>query len=146
MLSLDKAQKEKIAGLLIKGLICFYEIDSKKLYSMPDDEDHFSYDLTPEEEDILDEIEENPENYVEFIRMEPHHESLIMEDFADRQVKDKNFQEELFNALAKSKPASNFRFLVESSKEYKTKWHEFLLSKYMDWVQEQLDSYNIMED
>jgi len=146
MLSLDKAKKEKIAGLLIKGLICFYEIDSKKLYSMPDDEDHFSYDLTPEEEDILDEIEENPDNYVEFIRMEPHHESLIMEDFADRQVKDKGFQEELFNALAKSKPASNFRFLVESSKEYKVKWHEFLLSKYLDWVQEQLDSHNIMED
>jgi len=146
MLSLDKAQKEKIAGLLIKGLICFYEIDSKKMYSMPDDEDHFSYDLTPEEEDILDEIEENPENYVEFIKMEPHHESLIMEDFADRQVRDKGFQEELFSALAKSKPATSFRFLIDSSKEYKNKWHEFQLSKYMDWVQEQLDSYNIMED
>ena len=113
---------------------------------MPDDEDHFSYDLTPEEEDILDEIEDNPDNYVEFIRMEPHHESLIMEDFADRQVKDKGFQEDLFNALAKSKPASNFRFLVESSKEYKDKWHKFQLSKYIDWVQEQLDSYNVMED
>ena len=145
MLSINTAEKEKIAGLLIKGLICFYQIDKKKIYSMPDDEDHFSYDLTPEEEDILDEIEDNPENYVEFERMEPHHESLIMEDFADRQVRDKAFQEELFNALAKSKPASNFRFLVESSREYKKKWQDFLFTKYMDWVQEQLDSYNILE-
>ena len=69
MLSLTPTEKEKIAGLLMKGLICFYELDSKKIYSMPDDEDHFSYDLTAEEEDILDEIEDNPDNYAEVVKM-----------------------------------------------------------------------------
>jgi hypothetical protein len=145
MLSLTTSEKEKIAGQLIKGLICFYEIDSKKIYSLPDDEDHFSYDLTNEEEDILDEIEDNPDNYAEFVKMEPYHESLIMEEFADRHVKERTTQEELFSALAKSKPATSFRVALDHSPQYKAKWNEFQFSKYMDWVQEQLDSYNIME-
>ncbi|WP_143962516.1 UPF0158 family protein [Litoribacter populi] len=146
MLSLTNPEKQKIAGYLIKGLICFYEIKTKKIYSLPDDEDHFSYDLTPEEEDILDEIEDNPDNYVEFVKMEPYHESLIMEEFADRQVKERSMQEDLFNALAKPKATSSFRVVVESSQQYKAKWNEYLLSKYLDWVQEQLDSHNIMEN
>jgi hypothetical protein len=110
MLTLSEKEVEKIAAQLIKGMICFYQINNKKIYQMPDNEDYFNYDLTADEEDILDEIEENPENFAEFTKMEPNQEHQMMENFTISVVKEKNFQDELFNALSKPKAATGFKF------------------------------------
>ena len=56
MLSLTEKEVDLIATQLLKGNVCFYQVDKKKIHHLPDDEDHFNYDLTPEEEDILDEL------------------------------------------------------------------------------------------
>lgn len=146
MLTLSEKEVEKISGLLLKGMICFYQIDTKKIHHMPDDEDYFNYDLTPEEEDVLDEIDDNPDNFAEFTKMEPHQEHQIMETFTERQVKERSFQDELFNALSKPKAATGFKFLMDSSGKYNEKWKEFRLSKYKDWVKEQVDSFNYAEE
>ena len=76
MLSLTEKEVDLIATQLLKGNVCFYQVDKKKIHHMPDDEDYFNYDLTPEEEDILDEIEDNPENFAEFTRLEPAQEQI----------------------------------------------------------------------
>ncbi|UJP65597.1 UPF0158 family protein [Mongoliitalea daihaiensis] len=146
MLTLSEKEVEKMAALLQKGMICFYQIDNKKIHSMPDDEDYFNYDLTPEEEDVLDEIEDNPDNYAEFTKMEPNQEHLVMESFADRMVKEKIFQDELVNALSKPKASTGFRFLINNSGKYKGLWDEYHLTRYKDWVKEQIDSYNYSEE
>jgi mRNA-degrading endonuclease RelE of RelBE toxin-antitoxin system len=146
MFTLSEKEVEKIAAQLLKGMICFYQLDNKKIYQLPDDEDYFNYDLTPEEEDILDEIDENPENYAEFTKMEPHQEHQMMETFADRIVKERNFQDELFNALSKPKAATAFKFLIDSSGKYKDRWLEYRLQKYQDWVKEQIDIFNYSEE
>ncbi|PRY86600.1 UPF0158 family protein [Mongoliibacter ruber] len=146
MLTLSEKEVEKIAALLLKGMICFYQIDTKKIHHMPDDEDYFNYDLTSDEEDVLDEIDDNPDNFAEFTKMEPHQEHQIMEIFTDRQVKERGFQDELFNALSKPKAATGFKFLIDSSGKYNEKWKEYRLSKYKDWVKEQIDSFNYAED
>lgn len=146
MLTLSEKEVEKIAGQLLKGMICFYQLDNKKIYHLPDDEDYFNYDLTPEEEDILDEIDENPDNYAEFVKMEPSQEHQMMETFADRIVKERNFQDELVNALSKPKAATAFKFLIDSSGKYKDRWIEYRLDKYKDWVKEQIDSFNYAEE
>jgi mRNA-degrading endonuclease RelE of RelBE toxin-antitoxin system len=146
MFTLSEKEVEKIAAQLLKGMICFYQLDNKKIYQLPDDEDYFNYDLTPEEEDILDEIDENPENYAEFTKMEPHQEHQMMETFADRIVKERNFQDELFNALSKPKAATAFKFLIDSSGKYKDRWLEYRLQKYQDWVKEQIDIFNFSEE
>lgn len=146
MFTLSEKEVEKIAAQLLKGMICFYQLDNKKIYHLPDDEDYFNYDLTPEEEDILDEIDENPENYAEFTKMESNQEHQMMETFADRIVKERNFQDELFNALSKPKAATAFKFLIDSSGKYKEKWTEYRLQKYKDWVKEQIDIFNFSEE
>jgi mRNA-degrading endonuclease RelE of RelBE toxin-antitoxin system len=146
MFTLSEKEVEKIAAQLLKGMICFYQLDNKKIYQLPDDEDYFNYDLTPEEEDILDEIDENPENYAEFTKMESNQEHQMMETFADRIVKERNFQDELFNALSKPKAATAFKFLIDSSGKYKEKWSDYRLQKYKDWVKEQIDIFNFSEE
>jgi hypothetical protein len=145
MLTLTEKEAEKIANQLLKGMICFYQMDKKNIHSLPDDEDYFNYDLTPEEEDVLDEIDEDPDNFAEFTKMETAQEHQMMENFTDHIVKEKNFQDELFNALSKPKAAVAFKFLIESSGTYKDKWTAYRLMKYIDWVHEQVDGYNYSE-
>jgi hypothetical protein len=145
MFSLTEKEVGLISTQLLKGNVCFYQIDKKKIHHMPDDEDYFNYDLTEEEEDILDEIEENPDNFAEFTKMEPTQEHQMMQDFVDRKIKEKNLAEDLVNALSKPKAVTGFKFLIDESK-YKSEWLEFRLSKYLDWVKEQVDSFNYSED
>ncbi len=146
MLILTEKEVERIAALLLKGMICFYQLDNKKIYHLPDDEDYFNYDLTPEEEDILDDIDDNPENFAEFTKMEPGQEHQIMENFTVYVVKEKIFQDELFNALSKPKAATGFKFLIDNSGTYTEKWSTYRLDKYKDWVLEQIDSFNYTEE
>ncbi|SIO23000.1 UPF0158 family protein [Algoriphagus halophilus] len=145
MFSLTEKEVESISTQLLKGNVCFYQIDKKKIHHMPDDEDYFNYDLTEEEEDILDEIEDNPDNFAEFTKMEPAQEHQMMQDFVDRKIKEKNLAEDLVNALSKPKASTGFKFLIDESK-YKNEWLEYRLSKYHDWVKEQVDSFNYSED
>lgn len=112
---------------------------------MPDDEDYFNYDLTEAEEDVLDEIDENPDNFAEFTKMEPPQEHQMMQDFIDRKVKERNLAEDLVNALSKPKASTGFKFLIDGSK-YKAEWTEYRKGKYQDWVKEQVDSINYSED
>lgn len=145
MLSLTEKEVDLIATQLLKGNVCFYQVDKKKIHHMPDDEDYFNYDLTPEEEDILDEIEDQPENFAEFTRLEPAQEHELMLDFVDRRVKERGLAEDLVSALSKPKATTAFRFLLDGSK-YKDEWAEFLRGKYQDWIKEQVDSFNYAED
>ena len=145
MLSLNEKEVDHIATQLLKGMICFYQIDKKKIHQMPDDEDYFNYDLTEAEEDVLDEIDENPENFAEFTKMEAPQEHQMMQDFIDRKVKERNLAEDLVNALSKPKASTGFKFLIDGSK-YKTDWAEYRKGKYEDWVKEQVDSFNYSEE
>ncbi len=145
MLSLTEKEVDMISTQLLKGMVCFYQIDKKKIHQMPDDEDYFNYDLTEEEEDILDEIEDDPENFAEFTKMEPAQEHQMMQDFVDRKVKERGLAEDLVSSLTKPKANTAFKFLIDGSK-YKNEWIEFRKGKYNDWVKEQIDSFNYAED
>ncbi|UCS94239.1 UPF0158 family protein [Echinicola marina] len=145
MLSLSEKEIETIAKYLLKGKVCYYQEDKKLIHHLPDEEENFNEDLTEEEEDLLDEIDADPMNYAEFIKMEPAQESLIMDQFTEQFVEDRSFQEDLYDALTKSKAMERFTFLIEESKAYKDKWLEYRRMKYKDWVMEQIDSYNVQE-
>ena len=145
MLSLTEKEVDLIATQLLKGNVCFYQVDKKKINHLPDDEDYFNYDLTPEEEDILDEIEDQPDNFAEFTKLEPSQEHQLMQDFVDRKVKERTLAEDLVSALSNPKATTAFRFLLDGSK-YKEEWAEFLRGKYQDWIKEQVDAFNYAED
>jgi|GEM_PF-294841 len=146
MLTLSEKEISAIADYLLKGKVCYYQEDKKIIHHLPDEEENFNEDLTEEEEDLLDEIDADPANFAEFIKMEAAQESLIMEQFTEQFVENKSFQEDLYDSLTKSKAMERFTFLIEESKPYKEKWYEFRRRKYQDWVMEQIDSYNIQEE
>ncbi|QDH78173.1 hypothetical protein FKX85_03605 [Echinicola soli] len=146
MLKLTEKEIAAIANYLLKGKVCYYQEDKKIIHHLPDEEENFNENLTPEEEDLLDEIDAEPMNYAEFVKMEPAQESLLMDQFAERFVESKSFQEDLYDALTKSKAMERFTFLIEESNTYKQKWLDYRLQKYKDWVMEQVDSYNTLED
>lgn len=112
---------------------------------MPDDEDYFDYDLTAEEESLLDAVEESPDNYAEFTKMEPAQEYQMMQDFVDRFVNERTLAEDLVDALGKPKANTAFKFVIEASK-YNQQWKEYRESKYLDWVLELVDSFNFSEN
>ncbi|GAB3657312.1 hypothetical protein GCM10028791_29700 [Echinicola sediminis] len=146
MLTLSKKEIETIANYLLKGKVCYYQEDKKLIHHLPDEEENFNENLTVEEEDLLDEIDADPMNFAEFIKMEPAQESLIMEQFTEQFVDNKSFQEDLYDSLTKSKAMERFTFLIEESKSYKDKWKDYRKQKYHDWVMEQIDSYNVQEE
>ncbi|GGF35104.1 UPF0158 family protein [Echinicola rosea] len=146
MLKLTEKEIATIANYLLKGKVCYYQEDKKIIHHLPDEEENFNENLTPEEEDLLDEIDADPMNYAEFVKMEFAQESLLMDQFVERFVEDKSFQEDLYDALTKSKAMERFTFLIEESNTYKQKWLDYRLEKYKDWVMEQVDSYNTLED
>ncbi|MDN3204948.1 UPF0158 family protein [Algoriphagus sediminis] len=141
MLTLNKEEVDLIASKLLKGMVCFYQLDKKKIFYMPDDEDYFDYELTPQEETLLDNVEESPENYAEFTKLEPAQEHQMMQDFVDRFVNEKTLAEDLVDALAKPKANTAFKYVIDESK-YKADWKEFRRNRYTDWVMEQVDSFN----
>ncbi|MDN3668790.1 UPF0158 family protein [Echinicola jeungdonensis] len=146
MLTLSEKEVSTIAKYLLKGKVCYYQEDKKIIHHLPDEEENFSEDLTLEEEDLLDEIDADPMNYAEFVKMEPSQESFIMDQFTDQFVENRSFQEDLYDALTKNKAMERFTFLIEESQSYKEKWLDFRFNKYKDWVLEQVDSYNSLED
>ncbi len=146
MLILSEKEISTIAKYLLKGKVCYYQEDKKIIHHLPDEEENFNENLTPEEEDLLEEIDAHPMNYAEFVKMEPSQESFIMDQFTEQFVDNRSFQEDLYDALTKSKAMERFTFLIEESNNYKQKWLDYRFNKYKDWVMEQVDSYNTLED
>ncbi len=144
MLTLTDSEVDQITTQLLKGMVCFYQIDKKKIFHMPDDDDYFD-ELTDEEEDLLDDVEGNPDNYAEFTKLEPAQEHQMMQDFVDRFVNEKSLAEDLVDALAKQKADTAFKFVIDGSK-YQKEWKDYRLARYQDWVKELVDSFNYSED
>ena len=101
--------------------------------------------LTEKEADYIADQDAEPDNYAEFTKMEIPQEHQMMQDFIDRKVKERSLAEDLVNSLTKPKSLTAFKFLIDESK-YKNEWIEYRKSKYMDWVKEQVDSFNYAEE
>lgn len=57
-----------------------------------------------------------------------------------------SLQEKLINALNRSKPFSNFKWIIDNSGDYRQKWFDFKNQKYIEWVEEKISELNSMEE
>jgi hypothetical protein len=135
---------EEIAGELEIGAICYYHIKTGELKSLPDPHrfDNIEDELWEEDSN---EINENIDDYIEFENITTRMSFEMMSEFAST-VKDKSFQSHLFNELQKSKPFSKFKNAIDNSVTYRNKWFEFKEQKFIEWVEKQLEQYNLSED
>lgn len=139
-MQLTKQQIKEIAENLDCGEICYYNLKTGEIKTLPD---FSSYDETDMEiwEESINEIEQSIDDYFVFERFQSYQSYEIMADFAET-VEDINLQKKLFNALNRPKPFRNFMWNIDNSGDYRQKWFQFKNKRYIQWVTEQIESYD----
>ncbi|MBC8180115.1 hypothetical protein H8E88_03225 [candidate division KSB1 bacterium] len=140
MVKLSEKQIKEIADLLDAGLKCYL---NKRTYEIKEIIDFDSHpDADPKNwQEIIDELDEHFEDYIEFNRMPSNKAFRVMEDFID-EVDDEKFKKRLYWILSKGHPFRNFKDEIDYNGDYREKWFAFKLQKYIEWVEDQINDYN----
>lgn len=144
MITISKEKIKEIAEYLDCGMICYYHKKSYEITTIIDFDSHLGAD---EElwEDVINEVEEHRDDYVEFDRMDSRESFRVMSDFTEV-VGDSALREKLIDALNRPKPFGNFKWIIDNSGEYREIWFEFKNQKYIEWVEERISDLNSMEE
>jgi len=142
MIALSNKQISEIAEDLDLGMNCYLNLKSGEIKSIID---HDSLGEVDEElwGDDIREIEENYEDYFAFERMNSNESFEVMADFAES-IDDERIRRKLMNALNRSKPFRNFKWAIDNSGEYRDQWFEFKKNRYIEYVKEQIEGYNLL--
>jgi hypothetical protein len=141
MITLNEKQISEIADSLDAGMNCYFNIKSGVIKTIIDFDSWIGADEEPWKKDIK-EIEENFEEYIAFDRMNTNQSFELMADFADS-LDNENIRRKLVTALNKSKPFRNFKWAIDNSGEYQNQWFEFKKNRYIEFVKEQIEAYNL---
>lgn len=144
MITLTEEQLKEIADLLVSGMIAYYNIKTNEIESVIDFDSWESIDDEPWQ-DVLDKIEENSEDYISFEKMSSNQSFSMMERFAES-VDNTKLQNRLLSALEKAHPFRNFKWEIDNAGDYRKDWFTFRDQSYVEWVKEQLESYNGFPD
>jgi hypothetical protein len=144
MIKLTKDQVKEIADQLDVGMKCYINKETGEIVSVLDFESWPTAD-TELWEDVLNELEENWDKYIEIERMKSHESFEIMADFAET-VDDKDLQNKLILSLNKRHPFQNFKWQIDNSGPYRQKWFDFKNQRIIDWVRNQLESSGLEYD
>ena len=132
----EEALKE-IAGELDMGMEVFYHKETGAIETILD-RDQFGSEMKDDElwQPLVDKIESNIDDYVEFRQMSSHESFQVMEDFANAQT-NPAFKKNLLDRLRWRKPFRHFKEFVDDS-EYRDDWFAFKNEAYIDFVKRQL--------
>ena len=144
MINLTKDQIKEIAEQLDCGMRCYINKETGEIKTVLNFESWQTDDREPWE-DVLNDLEENWDKYVEIDRMESHESFEIMADFAEN-VDSRELRESLINALNRKHPFQNFKWVVDNSGPYCQKWFDFKNQKLIDWVEKKLDEINSLKN
>ena len=144
MISLSKEKIKEIAENLDCGMKCYYHKKTEEITTIIDFDSHIGAD---EElwEDVINEVDEHRDDYVEFERMDSRESFRVMEGYAYF-VDDSDLKDKLIDALNRPKPFGNFKWIVDNSGEYRQLWFDFKNQKYIEWVEARISDLNSMEE
>lgn len=141
-MKLTEEQIKEIAEEIDTEMRCFYNVKTGKIEVIPDLDNNGWIGIDTELfQDILDELDENWDDYFEFEKITSHESFEIMADFAET-VDNNELRNRLYNALNKPKPFRNFKWEIDDAGEYRQKWFDFKLQKLIEFVKNQIDEYN----
>lgn len=89
-------------------------------------------------QDEIEELKNQPLNYLEIERPESYDSFKMMREFANSAFVDKRFQEKLSNILEMRKTFANFKICIDTS-DYREDWFTFKNNWMQNWVKDQLD-------
>jgi CRP-like cAMP-binding protein len=127
---------KEIAEYLDAGMKCYYHIATGSVEYCPDE----PFELESWQ-DIIDKIEENPDDYIAFEAMESRESFRMMENFIES-IEDSNTRQRFEDAIAYRKPFQNFKQLLANYPDLRQKWFTYKEQGFIAWVQEQLDAHN----
>jgi len=137
MINLTKDQIKEIAEQLDCGNRCYINKETGDIKTTPDFDNGYA-----DEElwvDVLEELEENWDKYIQIEKMESHESFDLMADFADS-VDSRELRDSLINSLNKKHPFRNFKWVVDNSGLYRQKWFDFKNQRLIEWVKDQLEA------
>jgi len=134
-MKLTEEQIKKIAEEIDSGMSCYVHRLTGKIISVID-LDNFDADEEGWEKEFK-EIEDNSDDYLKIENMSSTEKFELMAEFAEN-LDNPLLKEELINALEKSKPFRNFKWLIDNSGLYRQKWFDFESQKMIEWVKQQL--------
>lgn len=129
----------EMADSLLCGMECYYHRPSNTFIEYPKDaEDHYmKWEENPWQE-VIDKVENNPEEYITVEPMPSFRSFEVMEKFA-RIVDSLPFAARLLDVLSRKRPFRNFNDLVENDFDYRQDWFDFRLRENMEWVKDQIE-------
>jgi len=143
-MKLTEEQIKSIVEDLNMGMSVYVNIDTNEIKAVMDFEQHYDADPEPWKED-LKEIEENFDKYFHFERMDSREAFRVMDAFVET-VEDEELKKKLDLGLSLSKPFRNFKDILNYDAEYRDKWFAFKMEKTIEFVKEQLNNYNELQE
>jgi|SRR5665647_974966 len=144
MIKLTKDQIKEVAEQLDCGFKCYVNKENGTLQSVINFDNWGGGDEEPWA-DVIKELEENWDKYIEVDGMESRDSFKIMADFAEN-VDSVDLRETLIKSLNRKHPFQNFKWVIDNSGPYRQKWFDFKNQRYIEWVEDQLESFNFTND
>jgi len=142
-MEITQEQIKEIAEFLDIGMRCFYNKISGKILTCPD----FNRNYDADQEiwaEIIEEIDNNYMDLVEFLAMESYDSFGVMEDFTET-IDDVGLRSKLIYALSHRKPFQNFKWHIDNSGNYRQMWFDFKNERYIEWVKDQIEVNNLTD-
>jgi|SRR5690554_110169 len=135
---IDEKTLKNIADELEMGMEVFFHKETGVIETLLD-RDQFGWEMKEDElwKPLIDKIESNIDDYIEFRKMRSNESFQIMEDFANAQT-DPAFKRDLLDRLRWRKPFRHFKDFVDNS-DYRADWFAFKSKAYVHFVKSQLD-------
>jgi hypothetical protein len=144
MINLTKDQIREIAEELDCGMRCYINKETGEIKTILNFESWQTDNREPWK-DVLNELDENWDKYVEIERMESHESFELMADFAEN-VDSRELRDSLINALNKKHPFQNFKWVVDNSGPYRQKWFDFKNQRLIEWVEKKIKEINLLQE
>ena len=131
-------QIKDIAGQIDCGMVCYYNLKTGEIESLPNPDDINYSDVDELWAAEIKKVEDNRSDYFEFEKMDAHTSFRVMADFAE-QIDDETLKDQLIETLERSKPFRNFKWLIDDSGKYRDQWFEFRDKRSMEWMKTQIE-------
>ena len=137
-MKLSDQQINEISEELECGMRTYLNIETNEIKTVLDWDDCANDEFWEEE---MKKIEDSPDKFIEFYKMDSAQGLRVMQDFVET-VEDDVLRKKLESGLRLSKPFRNFKNIIDDENEFCRKWLDFKHTAYVDFVREQLLSYN----
>lgn len=135
---------KEITEQLDCGFRAFIHKTTGQLLFVPDDSNYPDIDFDSWDKE-LEQLENNFSEYFEIDKWTSNEAFKIMSEFTE-QLSENNSQNQLIEALNKSKPFREFKHVIDNSGEFRQQWFDFKNNWQQDFVTKQLNRLKTMDE